>query len=100
MIAHIVLWDHLDGLSQAEKHANAQLIKNSLEALLGVVPGLVELKVYTEQLESSTCDIALYSIMESPEALKVYTDHPAHVKAATEVVRPRVQNRRAADYAL
>jgi phosphopantothenoylcysteine decarboxylase/phosphopantothenate--cysteine ligase len=38
------------------------------------------------------------SVFESAEALKVYTDHPAHVQAAVEIVRPHVQNRRCADF--
>ena len=98
MVKHIIMWDHLEGLSSAEKNANATAIKEALEALVGVVPGLIELTVYTELLSSSNADMMLYSLMETPETLQVYQDHPAHVKAATEVVRPRVRNRRCADF--
>ena len=97
MVRHIIMWDHLEGISAAEKQANAQAIKKHLEALVGVVPGLLELVVYTDPLASSNADILLYSVMENPEALLVYQDHPAHVKAATEVVRPHVINRRCVD---
>jgi len=98
MIKHIILWDHLDGLSPEEKAKNATEIKSALEALVGVVPGLINLKVYTDLLDSSNADIVLDTSLESREALEGYQTHPAHVKAATEVVRPRTQNRRCADY--
>jgi len=98
MIKHIIMWDHLEGISDEEKAKNASMIKEALEALVGVIPGLLELSVHTQLMPSSNADMVLYSVMEGPEFLPVYQDHPAHVKAATEVVRPRVRNRRCADY--
>ena len=59
---------------------------------------LISLKVYTRLLGGSNVELVLDSAFESREALEGYQNHPAHVKAATEVVRPRVKNRRCADY--
>ena len=98
IVTHIVLWDHLEGITDEEKQVNAAAIKAALEALLGVIPGMLEINVYTQLLESSNADLALVSIHESPEALLVYRDHPEHVRVATEVVRPKVSNRRCADF--
>jgi len=99
MLKHIIMWDHLDGLSPEEKTQNAALVKATLEKLVGIIPGLLELQVYTELVkESSNAEVVLYSVFASPEALLVYQDHPAHVQAATEVVRPRMTNRRCADF--
>ena len=98
MVLHIILWDHLEGISDEEKQQNASCIKETLEGLVGVIPGLLSLCVHTDLLASSNADMILYSEFESKEALQVYTDHPAHVKAATEVVRPHVRNRRCADF--
>ena len=98
MVKHIIMWDHKDEYSDEEKAMHAAEIKSSLEALVGVVPGLIDLKIYFNLMDSSNADIILDSTLESREALDGYQDHPAHVKAAVEVVRPRVQNRRCADF--
>ncbi|MCK5834819.1 MAG: Dabb family protein, partial [Lentisphaeria bacterium] len=41
MIKHIVMWK----LNDENKAANAQNIKEKLEALAGVIPGLLEVEV-------------------------------------------------------
>jgi len=73
-------------------------MKESLEALLGVVPGLVEIKVHYNTLPSSNVDVMLYSEFESEEALKGYAVHPAHVKAADTKVRPFTELRSCIDF--
>ena len=74
-------------------------IKESLEALLGVIPGLVEIKVQTEKLESSkNADVMLYSVFESEKALKDYAVHPAHVEVADGKVRPYMASRSCLDF--
>ena len=98
MVRHIIQWDHLEGLTPEQEQHNAVAIKEALENLVGAIPGLIELKVYTKLLPTSNTAMILDSTFESPEALKVYSDHPLHVKAATEVVRPHVRNRRCADF--
>ena len=98
MVKHIVFYDHVDGLTSEEKFENVMRIKSALEGLNGIIPGLEELKVFSNLLDSSNTDIVLYSIFENQEALKAYKDHPEHVKVAVNVVRPRVKNRRCADF--
>jgi hypothetical protein len=98
MVKHIIFWDFAEELTAEEKAQSAGEIKAALENLVGVVPGLLELKVYSNLLDSSNADLALYSVLESKEALDGYQVHPAHVKAAVEVVRPRVKNRRCGDF--
>jgi len=95
MVKHIILW------KLKEEHNNDEVksgIKSSLEALLGVVPGLVEIKVQTEKLDSSNVDVMLYSVLESEDALKAYAVHPAHVKAADTFVRPFTETRSCIDF--
>ncbi len=98
MIRHIVLWDLADGLSAEEKAPRATDIKTTLEALRGVIPGLLDIRVYHDLLPSSNAEIVLDSLLEDRRALEQYLAHPAHVKAGQEVVRPFVQNRRCADF--
>lgn len=95
MVKHIILW------TLKEEHNNEEVkqgIKESLEALTGIVPGLLEIKVITNPLSSSNADVMLYSVFENEEALKGYAVHPAHVEAADKKVRPFTQTRLCMDY--
>lgn len=98
VVKHIILWDHAEGFTSKEKKQNAVHIKSSLEALKEIVPGILELIVYSNLLDSGNADIVLYSVFENREALERYKAHPEHIKTATEVVRPCVKNRRCADF--
>ena len=97
MVKHVILWT-LKEMSDAEKKEVKAEIKTSLEALKGKIPGLIDIKVNTEGLPSSTVDLMLDSSFESAEALKAYSVHPEHVAAADTKVRPFTANRACLDY--
>ena len=97
MVKHIILWTLKDEFNTDEIK---QEMKKSLEALVGVVPGLLELSVQIDKLPSSNADVMLYSVLESEEALKGYAVHPAHVEAADTKVRPYTQTRACIDFAI
>jgi len=89
MVKHIILWKLREDLTEAEKETVKAGIKEGLEGLVGKVPGLLEVKVnISGRLASSNCDVMLDSTLESPEALKAYATHPAHVAVADGKVRP------------
>ena len=95
MVKHIILW------KLKNEHNNTEVkqgIKNSLEGLIGRIPGLVEIKVQTESLASSNADVMLYSVFESEEALKGYATHPDHVFVADTFVRPFTETRLCLDF--
>ena len=98
MVKHIILWQLKDELQGAEKDAVKQGIKEGLEGLQGVIPGLLEIKVNTNGLSSSNADVMLDSSFESEDALKAYAVHPAHVKVADEKVRPFTKTRACLDF--
>ena len=98
MVKHVILWKLREELSVDEKKTIKEAIKEGLEALKGVVPGIVEIKVNIEGLDSSNVDLMLDSTFESEEALKNYATHPAHVDVADNKVRPYTQERRCIDY--
>ncbi|MBR2266004.1 MAG: Dabb family protein [Paludibacteraceae bacterium] len=99
MVKHIILWRLRSELSASEKREKALAIKQGLEGLLGQVPGLKEIHVQIDGvLESSNADIMLDSTLESPEALRGYAVHPAHVAVADGVVRPNTELRTCLDY--
>ena len=95
MVKHIILWKLKDEFNNAETKAD---IKAGLENLLGVIPGLLEIKVETEILPSSNVDVMLYSVFENETALKNYSTHPEHVKVADTYVRPYTLTRACFDY--
>ena len=77
MVKHIILWTLRPELSEEEKQTVKEGIKQGLEGLVGKVPGLIEVKVnISGRLASSNADVMLDSTLESPEALKVYSQHP------------------------
>ncbi len=98
MVKHVILWQLDDSKTAEEKLKIKTNMKEKLEALVGVVPGLTELKVNIEGLESSNADVMLDSTLDSEEALKGYSVHPAHVEVANTYVRPYTKVRMCMDY--
>lgn len=82
MVNHYVFWNLNDSLTKEEKEQAALTIKEKLEAVGKLVPGVVSLEVKINDLESSSRDVALLSSFESVEALSAYQVHPEHVKAS------------------
>ena len=95
MVKHIILWK-LKAESNTPEVKKG--IKDGLEALLGVIDGLIEIKVHTNGLASSNADVMLYSVFESEEALKAYAVHPRHVEVADTKVRPFTAERSCLDF--
>ena len=98
MIKHVILWELKKEYSKEEKENIKNDIKVSLEALQGKIPGLLDINVYINGLETSNADLMLDSSFESVEALKGYAIHPEHVKVADEKVRPHTFARFCLDF--
>lgn len=90
------LADQAEGLSRAE---NALLIKERLEALKDVIPGIRRMEVWINHAEASpdNYDMLLDSEFDSLEDLKTYAVHPEHLKVGEFIARVRV-GRAAIDY--
>ncbi len=95
MTKHIILWKLKE---KYNTDAVKQDIKVGLEGLLGVIDGLVEIKVQTNSLESSNADVMLYSVFRDAQALKNYATHPEHVRVADTYVRPFTETRLCLDF--
>lgn len=100
MVKHVILWTLKDQYSGAQMEEIKAGIKEGLEGLKGQIPGLVDIKVYTNGLSSSNTDLMLDSTFENEEALKNYTTHPAHVAVADNKVRPFTASRNCLDFEL
>ncbi len=95
MYRHVIIWKLKDGLADVAGVKTG--IKAGLEGLVGQVPGLLRVKVYTEGADPSM--VMLDSYLTSAGALKVYATHPAHLAVANEKVRPFTQARHCLDFA-
>ena len=101
MVKHIILWTLKDSLSEEEKIQIKKSIKEGLESLQDVVPGLTDIKVQIDgRLSSSNADLMLECTLESEEALKGYAVHPAHVAIANSRVRPFTAIRSCLDFTI
>ena len=98
MVKHVILWKLKDEYSGAEIANIKQGIKEGLEGLKGQIPGLIDIKVNIEPLESSNCDLMLDSTFEDYESLKGYSTNPLHVDVANTKVRPYTKSRTCMDY--
>ena len=98
MVRHVIVWTLKDEYSDSEKEQIKAGIREGLEGLSGKIPGLVEIKVNTDKLASSSGDAMLDSLFENGEALKNYSSNPLHVEVANTKVRPYVKIRSSFDY--
>ena len=98
MVRHVILWELKAEYSAEEKAVIKQNIKNALESLAGVIPGLISITVNINGLASSNADCMLDSVFADEDALKAYAVHPAHQEAANTKVRPFVAKRLCLDF--
>ena len=95
MVRHIILWQIKDDADKGSVKKNA---KEALEGLAGKIDGLLSVKVHINGLESSNADMMLETSFTDEAALKGYSVHPLHVKAADTYVRPFTKLRVCLDF--
>lgn len=92
MVKHIVVYTLKAGV---EKTAAVEKIASLLEPLVGQIPGLKHLEI--RPVYQGGMDYALYSELDSREALAAYAVHPLHL-AAKEQFWDMIDTRVSADY--
>jgi len=98
MIRHIVVWKLKPSAGGRTAAENAAEIKARLEALEGLVTGLIKLEVGIDFSRTpASADVALYSEFADRQALAAYAVHPKHVAVAEFTVPLRV-DRTICDY--
>lgn len=99
MIKHIVLFKLAEEAEGNSKARNAQIIKERLENLRGVIPEIRKIEVSVNHADASAdnYDIVLYSEFDTLEDLKVYAVHPEHLKVGEFIGKVRT-DRAAIDY--
>ena len=96
MVKHMIIWKLKDDIS--DKGAVKQEIKRELEALVGKIDGLLEMRILTDALPVCTGDVMMDSTFESATALASYQANPLHQAVANGVVRPNVEQRLSFDF--
>ena len=91
MVTHIVLWNLKDKSQKAQQGGE---MKRGLEALVGVVPGLLSVQAGSG---FNGFDVGLVCTLESREALDAYQCHPAHM-AVKEYVHSVISERVCCDF--
>lgn len=67
------------------------LLKERLEGLAGLIPGLLKIEVGVDVSRIDyACDVVLYSEFDSHEALAAYATHPEHLRVRRELGDSRI----------
>ncbi len=100
MIKHIVMWKLKDEAEGNDKATNAKLMKEKLDAIANLVPGMLKLEVgFDLKLDATAYDVILYCEFENEAALAAYQEHPQH-KAVFPFIGAVRESRVAVDYAV
>lgn len=100
MVKHVIIWTLKPELTGDERESAKKGIKTALEGLKGQIDGLIDIRVETELLPTSTGDVMLDSTFTDAATLKAYAVHPAHVAAADGYVRPYTAQRSCVDFTI
>jgi hypothetical protein len=92
MLKHIVLFK-LKSDNLTEDVAKA---KEMLEALTDKIPELLSMKVYVDNVNDQNYDFALDSEFKNEEDLKIYANHPEHLKVVS-FLKPMIEGRACVD---
>jgi hypothetical protein len=98
MVHHIILWKIKEDKTEQEKEIIKSQVKEGLEGLKNLIPGIVSIHVQTKSLPSSNADLMLDSVFTDADALKAYSINPNHVEVANTSVRPNMEIRMCLDY--
>ncbi|MCB1297460.1 MAG: Dabb family protein [Microthrixaceae bacterium] len=97
MIRHIVMW-RMNAEDAPGRAAQAQKVSETLRALKGVVPEIIDITVEPNvAYEGQNWDVVLVADFADLDALARYIVHPSHEEAAT-FVRSVAAERAAVDF--
>lgn len=95
MYKHTVMWDFNDIENKLEL---AKSYKEEIEALVGIVPGLISCKANYNMVEGSTSSMYLECIFETYEDLKNYRTNPFHRAVGDKYRLKLLINKKVADF--
>lgn len=94
------MWKLKDHAEVNDKQTNAAFVKEKLDALANLVPGMLKLEVGIDLgLDATAADVVLYTEFEDADALSAYQSHPQH-KAVFPFIAAVRETRVAIDYSV
>ena len=96
MVRHIVSWNFKPELSEEERQAARETLVPRLNALQELVPCALVVKAACPPLDSSNCDLVLYSEVAQASDLPLYQNHPEH-QAVIPLIHTYLCDRRGCD---
>lgn len=96
MVRHIVSWNFNPELTEEQRKAVGEDAVARLLALKDKVPCLREIQVFCPPLDSSSCDLVLYSEVDEVADLPLYQNHPEH-QAILPTIKANFCDRRCCD---
>jgi antibiotic biosynthesis monooxygenase (ABM) superfamily enzyme len=99
MIKHIVFFKLAPFAEGNTKQENALYLKEKLENLQSIIPGLLKMEVFINipDVAADNYDLVLMAEFNNLQDLDVYINHPEHVKVASFITKVRT-DRAAIDY--
>lgn len=92
-VRHIILWTLNADLSSEQKLELMESAAADVRELEKIIPGVISMDVYYEgRLESSNCDFMFDFRFESEDALKAFSENPAHLAVAAKL-KPYISGR-------
>lgn len=90
MLKHIVMWRLKDMAEGKNKEENMETMKKKLLALEGKIPQIKYIEVGLNiNPTDAAYDVVLISHFDDEEALKIYAEHPEHVKVGDFIGKVR-----------
>ena len=96
MVRHIVSWYFKRERSEEERQAARETLVPRLNALQELVPCALVVKAACPPLDSSNCDLVLYSEVAQASDLPLYQNHPEH-QAVVPLIQKYFCDRRCCD---
>ena len=96
MVRHIVSWKFKPELTEAERQTARETVPPRINALQALIPCALTVKAACPPLDSSNCDLALYSEVAQASDLPLYQNHPEH-QAVVPLIQKYFCNRRCCD---
>lgn len=85
MVNHIVMWRFLSEVPMEQRPQKASELKQAIEGLRELIPGVLHLQVELAPIGTSTHDLLLISRFTDQQALDNYQVDPRHVAVAQQV---------------
>ena len=96
MVRHIVSWNFKPELTQDERKTAQEVLVSRINALQELVPCALAVRAACPPLDSSNCDLVLFSEVAQASDLPLYQNHPEH-QAILPLIQKYCCDRRCCD---